>query len=98
MNLLARCFEEGWGCAKSHAEAAHWYKRSAESGYFRAQFNYAVLLAEQGDSAAAAQWFWKAAASGDAGIRRTIRQVLAGVRDTALIEVRDKVAMGVEEE
>ena len=84
MNLAARCYEEGWGCARSRAEAVEWYRRSAETGYFRAQFNYAVLLAEQGAAEAAAEWFGKAAASGDAGILRAIEKLLAGAAHPAL--------------
>ena len=87
MNLAARCFEEGWGCVRSAAEAAHWYRRSAETGYFRAQFNYAVLLAEQGAAEAAAEWFTKAAASGDAGILRAIGKLLSRAHHPALIRV-----------
>ena len=75
MNLAARCFEEGWGCARSPGEAAEWYRRSAETGYFRAQFNYAVLLAERGAAEAAAEWFGKAASSGDPGILRSIQRL-----------------------
>lgn len=87
MNLAARCYEEGWGCAKSATEAAEWYRRSAETGYFRAQFNYGVLLAESGAPEAAAGWFARAGASGDAGIRRAIAKVLAGARHPALAGV-----------
>jgi TPR repeat protein len=87
MNLAARCYEEGWGCAKSPAESAEWYRRSAETGYFRAQFNYAVLLAEQGAAEAAAEWFTRAGACGDAGIRRAIGKLLTGARHPALAGV-----------
>jgi uncharacterized protein len=87
MNLAARCFEEGWGCARAPAEAAGWYRRSAETGYFRAQFNYAVLLAEQGATEAAAEWFQRAVASGDPGIRRATEKLLAGARHPALLGV-----------
>jgi TPR repeat protein len=84
MNLAGRCFEEGWGCTKSPAEAAHWYRRSAESGYFRGQFNYAVMLTEQGHGASAAEWFWKAVVGGDADIRHAIAAIVAGASDPAL--------------
>jgi TPR repeat protein len=89
MNLVARCFEEGWGCAKSPGEAAEWYRRSAEAGYFRAQFNYAVLLAELGEAAGAAEWFTKALAFGDPGVRRAALRVLVGVTDPVLVELRE---------
>jgi TPR repeat protein len=92
MNLAGRCLEEGWGCARSSSEAAHWYRRSAEAGYFRAQFNYAVLLAERGHDAAAAEWFRKAAASCDPGIRRAIGLVLAGASDPDLVALQEELA------
>ncbi len=94
MNLVARCFEEGWGCPRSPGDSAEWYRRSAETGYFRAQFNYAVLLAELGKSAAAAEWFLKALASGDAAIRQAILQALAVTREPVLLGLRERVALG----
>ncbi len=48
MNLLGRCLEEGWGCEPDRVAAALWYERSAQSGYFRGQFNYAAVLAQHG--------------------------------------------------
>ena len=93
MNLAGRCFEEGWGCTRAPAEAAEWYRRSAESGYFRAQFNYGVLLAQLGEGVAAAEWFSRALAAGDAGIRRAILGVLAKTRDPALAALREALAL-----
>jgi TPR repeat protein len=60
MNLLARCYEEGWGVARDPGQAAFWYRRSAEEGYFRGQFNYATLLANEGEIDLALVWFEKA--------------------------------------
>jgi TPR repeat protein len=48
MNLVARCFEEGWGRPRDVAAARVWYRRSAEGGYFRGAYNYASLLAAEG--------------------------------------------------
>jgi TPR repeat protein len=95
MNLAGRCFEEGWGCTKSLGEASEWYRRSAETGYFRAQFNYAVLLAERGEGAVAAAWFSKALASGDEGLRRATLQVLDATRDSALVRLRERLRQAV---
>jgi len=61
MNLLGRCLEEGWGCEPNPDEAAQWYRRSAEAGYFRAQINHARVLAEHGLHQEADRWFEKAA-------------------------------------
>ena len=91
MNLLARCLEEGWGCRRAIREAAYWYERSARSGYFRGQFNYAVLLAQRGRPEPAAQWFWNAAANGDAKMREAITAALATARAPALQRVRARV-------
>jgi uncharacterized protein len=66
MNLLGRCWEEGWGAPRSPDDAFYWYRESARSGYFRGQFNYASCLRERGLEEAAAEWFSKAAAGADA--------------------------------
>jgi hypothetical protein len=91
MNMVARCMEEGWGCTRSAEDAAYWYYQSARSGYFRGQFNHAVLLAERGLPEAAAEWFAKAAAGGDAKMHRTIAEALAPASHPALQAVRARV-------
>ncbi|HEY4881957.1 MAG TPA: hypothetical protein VIH80_07235, partial [Steroidobacteraceae bacterium] len=92
MNLAGRCLEEGWGCARDLAGAADWYRRSAESGYFRGQFNYALVLAEQRAVSEAAEWFWRAAQGGDGPIRRVICALLAACSDPRLSRTRLQVA------
>ena len=57
MNLLARCYEEGWGVERDPQRARDWYRRSAEAGYFRAQFNIASLLAAEGGWRRRCRWF-----------------------------------------
>ena len=47
MNLL-RMSEGRLGCARDLAAAAEWYRRSAEGGYFRGQYNWASLLLKAG--------------------------------------------------
>lgn len=91
MNIVARCLEEGWGCRPSVDDASYWYYQSARSGYFRGQFNHAVLLAERGLPEASAEWFWKAAAGGDAQIRRAILTALATAAHPALQQARARV-------
>ena len=92
MNLLGRCLEEGWGCAPDQVAAALWYERSAETGYFRGQFNYAAVLAQYGQAAAAASWYLKAADGGDRAIRGAIVTALRNAVDPALCAVRVRVA------
>lgn len=91
MNLVARCLEEGWGCRRSIEDAEYWYCQAAQAGYFRGQFNHAVLLAERGLPAQAADWFWKAATGGDAQMRRTIAAVLEEAPHPSLRSVRTRV-------
>ena len=58
MNLVARCFEEGWGTARNRAAARNWYRKSADGGYFRGAYNYASILASEG-CMTGALWFRK---------------------------------------
>jgi len=64
MNLAGRCCEEGWGTSRDLDAAAGWYRRSAEAGYFRGQYNWASLLQKAGRFEEAARWFKRAAAGG----------------------------------
>lgn len=48
LNMLGRCYENGWGCRQDVAEAALWYRRSAEAGDFRGQYRYGQLLLDGG--------------------------------------------------
>ena len=57
MNIVGRCLEAGWGTAADPEAAKPWFRRSAEGGYFRAQFNHAVVLLEQGRAEEARLWF-----------------------------------------
>jgi TPR repeat protein len=92
MNLLGRCLEEGWGCDPDPLAAALWYEHSAQTGYFRGQFNYAAVLAQHGQAAAAASWYLKAADGGDRAIRSAILTALLNVVDPDLCAARARVA------
>ncbi len=76
MNLLARCYEEGWGVAADPATARAWYRRSAEGGYFRGQYNYASLLLADGRAGEAMAWFERAMAGAPAASRRSMARAL----------------------
>ncbi len=60
MNQLARCQEKGWGCVRDPLSSIYWYRRSAEAGYFRAQYNYGLLLLQFGRRREAEGWFERA--------------------------------------
>jgi TPR repeat protein len=60
MNMVGRFVEEGWeGPADSRA-AFGWYRRSAEAGDFRGQYNFASHLALAGDVDQAEVWLRRA--------------------------------------
>ncbi len=63
MNLVARCYEEGWGAPRDAALARDWYRKSAEGRYFRGAYNYATMLAADGEITEAAHWFTQAIAT-----------------------------------
>jgi uncharacterized protein len=77
MNLVARCYDQGWGVAQDATLAREWYRQSAEGGYFRGAYNYASLLAADGDLQAAALWFGKALATAPEPTRTAIVAALA---------------------
>ncbi len=56
MNMLGRYCEEGWCHVPRPGAAFHWYRRGAEGGDFRAQFNYARLLFGRGRRDEALRW------------------------------------------
>ena len=76
MNLVARCHEEGWGTPRDAALAREWYRRSAEGGYFRGTFNYATILAAEGNISEAQTWFEKAIAGAPEPTRTNMTKAL----------------------
>lgn len=109
MNLVGRFVEEGWGNLPADPVAAQdWYRRAAEGGDFRGQFNHASVLARHGEVAEAAPWFRRAAETGTLGFLRSMAahldaqphadlraiaiEVLARCRDSG--EPRDLFAYG----
>jgi TPR repeat protein len=79
MNLLGRCLEAGWGTVPDRKAAGIWYQRSAEAGYYRAQFNHAISLLERGEVDDAQNWFVKAASAGDAVMACHVQTALAAL-------------------
>ena len=83
MNLLARCKEEGWGTPCDAIGAAHWYRLSAEAGYFRAQFNHAIELLRQRRPREASAWLERARTEAEGPMLERIDQLLNDVRLSA---------------
>jgi TPR repeat protein len=59
INLIGGFYEDGWVVEKNMAIARDHYRRAAEGGDFRGQFNYARMLALEGDETAAVDWLRK---------------------------------------
>lgn len=70
LNMVGRCYDQGWGVAIDKARAAECFRLAAERGLDWGMYNYATALtlgegvAE--DKAAALDWFERAAALGNA--------------------------------
>jgi len=77
MNLVARCLEQGWGVEADPGAARDWYRRSAEGGYFRGQYNYASLLADEGRAEDARDQFKQALGGAPPDTRRTMAKALS---------------------
>ncbi|WP_323121259.1 tetratricopeptide repeat protein [Burkholderia alba] len=56
INLIGGFYEDGWIVAANGDTAFDHYRRAAEAGDFRGQFNYARLLGERGRVAEALDW------------------------------------------
>ena len=56
MTMVGSFHEDGWAVAPDREAAADWYRRGAEGGDFRGQFNHARLLADAGRIDRAIRW------------------------------------------
>lgn len=69
INMVGRCFDQGWGVARSAYMAEMWFRKAAERGLDWGMYNLATLLTlgEDGiarDKTEAFFWLQKAAGSG----------------------------------
>jgi TPR repeat protein len=84
---LGYLYDHGLGVTQNRSEAAHWYRRAADSGEARAQYNLGHLyLRGEGvphDESAAFAWFQKAALGGHAEARIMLGSMHAAGRGTA---------------
>ncbi len=56
VNMIGSFYEDGWEVEADLAIAAEHYRRAAEGGDFRGQFNHARMLLAAGESAEASRW------------------------------------------
>src|SRR6202021_2533846 len=72
VNMVGRCFDNGWGTAGGPGGGG---------GHFRGQYNWASVLLNTGRAVEAAGWFERAVAGGSETMRRAVMETLvrAGV-------------------
>ncbi len=59
INLIGGFYEDGWVVQSDRAVARDYYRRAADGGDFRGQFNYARFLIQEGDLIGALHWLRK---------------------------------------
>jgi TPR repeat protein len=84
INMVGRFIEEGWEMPANPAAAVHWYRRAAQAGDFRAQYNLASALALRGDVGAAETWLHRVLDGATAEFLTLMGRRLAGSAEPRL--------------
>lgn len=87
MNMIGQYREEGWCGPARLAAAARWYRRAAERGCFRGQYNLARFFARSGDYDAAAALLRASCAKAPREFCREVGQTLLAHGDERLQRV-----------
>jgi TPR repeat protein len=71
MNMVGRCYENGWGATADSALAAAWYRKAAEAGDSWAQYNLGHMLLDGNGGPADPReaFFWYRTAGGRGHVR-----------------------------
>jgi TPR repeat protein len=77
INFVGSFYEDGWAVEPDPAEAARCYRLAAEGGDFRGAFNHGRILAGQGDTTGAFEWFGRAWRGGNPRFRSQMAAWLA---------------------
>ncbi len=91
MNVIGRFVEEGWETPCDLELAADWYRRAAEAGDFRGQFNHASKLAEQGKDIEAAAWLRQCANTATLGFKQKMAQTLLQIGKPAFVKIAAEI-------
>ena len=79
MSNLGNSYYEGKGVAKDRQEAVAWYRRAAEQGFAKAQYNLGVMYHKgkgvAKDDKEAMAWFRKAADQDHADARAALQKL-----------------------
>ena len=97
MNVIGRFVEEGWETPCDLELAADWYRRAAEAGDFRGQFNHASKLAEQGKDIEAAAWLRQCANTATLGFKQKMAQTLLQIGKPAFVKIAAEILSGYED-
>ncbi len=72
-------YAEGKGVGQDYKEAVSWYRKSANQGYAKAQYNLGLMYAEgKGvgqDYKEAVSWYRKAAVQGEAEAENSLKEL-----------------------
>lgn len=84
MAMVGRFLEHGWGRPARPQAARRWYRRAAEGGDYRGQFDLARTLWEEGRAQEAIVWFSRAVEAGVPDFCRLAAEGLAAAGHPAL--------------
>jgi len=84
MNMIGRFYDEGWSGPPDPDTACDWYRRSAEAGDFRGQFNHATVLLARGQNHTAYHWLKEAVCNGSPDFLATVGMALTAQPDPQL--------------
>ena len=83
--MLGASYDAGYGVSQNDRQAVFWYRKAAEQGDAKAQFNLGVMYMDgrgvAQDDRQAVAWFQKAAAQGDTGAQKDLRWMHEHSRD-----------------
>jgi TPR repeat protein len=89
INLLGGFYEDGWEVQQDRAMARAYYRDAAVGGDFRGQFNYARLLAEEGDVVGALHWLKRVPETATPAFLEKMKKFLA---ESPVMALREFVA------
>jgi uncharacterized protein len=92
INLVGRFLEEGWEVERDRFAAISLYRQAAELGDFRAQFNLATWLIQQGRSREAVFWLQQAATIGSVDFVRDLNDWISRFDQLRFPDVEQIVA------
>ncbi len=94
INIVGGFYEDGWEVEQDFAQARDHYRRAAEAGDFRGQFNFGRVLASEGAVNAALEQFAKAAVAATPAFIDKMVAFLSAAPIVAYRELADRLRRG----